>query len=97
MKVVFTEAAVADLDDLLTYTSLNYPSLVVPMERRIRAVIERIRLYPESARRLEQRPRVRVVPLIRYPYRIFYRIEGDRIEILHLHHASRDMPSFADK
>ncbi len=31
----------------------------------------------------------RVVPLIRYPYNIFYRASGDRIDILHIRHTSR--------
>jgi hypothetical protein len=26
---------------------------------------------------------------VRYPFRIFYRVAGDRIEILHIHHAAR--------
>jgi toxin ParE1/3/4 len=92
MKVVFTETALADLDDILEYTAENYPSLVSAVESRIRAVIERISIWPLSARQLLERPDVRVVPLIRYPYRIFYRISGDRAEILHIHHASRDLP-----
>jgi plasmid stabilization system protein ParE len=89
MKVVFTSAALADLDDILFYTSQNYPSVVAPLELRIRAVIERIERWPQSAREVEQRPGTRVVPLIRYPYKIFYRVAGDRIEILHIHHTAR--------
>jgi hypothetical protein len=29
------------------------------------------------------------VPLGRYPYKIFYRVIADTIEILHIHHAAR--------
>jgi plasmid stabilization system protein ParE len=54
MKIVFTSAALADLDEILAYTSANYPTLVIPVERRIRVVIERMRLWPESARRVEE-------------------------------------------
>ncbi len=36
------------------------------------------------------RPGVRVVPLGRYPYKIFYRVSGDAVEILHIHHAARE-------
>ena len=90
MRVVWTEAALADLDDILSYTATNYPTLVDSLERRIRAVIERLGAWPKSTRTVEQRPDVRVVPLIRYPYRVFYRINDDRVEILHIHHAARD-------
>ena len=92
MKIVFTSAALADLDEILAYTSANYPTLVIPIERRIRVVIERMRLWPESARRVEERLDVRVVPVTRYPFRIFFRVVGDQIEILHIHHTSRDKP-----
>jgi hypothetical protein len=32
---------------------------------------------------------VRIVPLVRYPYVIFYQVKEDRIEILHVRHTSR--------
>jgi len=35
---------------------------------------------------------VRVVPLIRYPYKIFYRVTPQAVEILYIHHASRLQP-----
>jgi toxin ParE1/3/4 len=89
MKVVWTEAALADLDDILTYTAENYPSLVGPVEKRIRSVVARIGRWPESARHVEQRPDVRVVPLLRYPYRLFYTIREGSVEMLHIHHTAR--------
>lgn len=91
MKVVFTEAALADLDQVLAFTRANYPASVISVERRIRTVIERISRWPESSRQVEERPGVRVVPIIRYPFRIFYRISGDKVEILHIHHAARQV------
>jgi toxin ParE1/3/4 len=90
MKVVWTDAALADLDDILAFTAANYPTLVNSVERRIRAVVERLGSWPASARIVDERPDVRVVPLIRYPYRVFYRINRDRVEILHIHHAARE-------
>jgi toxin ParE1/3/4 len=91
MKVVWTAAARSDLDDVLAYTAGHYPSVVGALERRIRAVAERVGRWPESARTVEERDGVRVVPLVRYPYRIFYQVTDDAVEILHIHHASREM------
>ncbi|WP_410052189.1 type II toxin-antitoxin system RelE/ParE family toxin [Bradyrhizobium sp. SZCCHNS1008] len=45
--------------------------------------------WSTSARRLPARPDVRVIPLGRSPYEIFYRATDDTIEILHIHHAAR--------
>jgi len=89
MRVVFTDAALADLDDILSFLAINYPALTTPVEGRIRAVVARLAKWPESARIVEQRPGVRVVPLVRYPYKIFYRIVDGTIEILHIQHTSR--------
>ena len=30
----------------------------------------------------------RVVPLVRYPYKMFYRVTPDAVEILYIHHAA---------
>ena len=90
MKVVWTESALADLDEILAYTAEHYPTLIGPLERRIRAAVARIADWPQSARAVEERPGVHVVPLIRYPYRIFYRVTDQAAELLHIHHAARD-------
>jgi toxin ParE1/3/4 len=54
-------------------------------ERRVRNVAR----WPESARRSATRANVRVTSLGRYPYKIFYRVADDTLEILHIHHAAR--------
>ena len=92
MKVVWTEAALAELNDILAYTAEHFPSHVAAIEQRVRRVIDRIGRWPESARAVEQRPGVRVAPLVRYPYRIFYRLGDEAVEILHVQRASRDEP-----
>ncbi|MBI4093563.1 hypothetical protein HY417_01235 [Candidatus Kaiserbacteria bacterium] len=43
----------------------------------------------EARDNVAQRPGVRVVPLVRYPYKIFYRISDSAVEILYIHHAAR--------
>ena len=92
MKVVFTEAALADLDDIASYLAANYPSAAPAVERRLRLAITRIARWPQSAQQVENRPDVRVVPLVRYPYRIFYRVTPEAVEILHIHHTARRAP-----
>ena len=89
MRISWTEAALADLDEILDYTSVHSPTAVTPLLRRVDAVLARISSRPESARRVLNRTGVRIVPLIRYPFKIYYQIETDRILILHIHHTSR--------
>jgi plasmid stabilization system protein ParE len=89
MKAVFTAAALSDLENIISYTKQNFPRSTVSLERRIRDVISRIEMWPHSGREVAERPGVHVVPLIRYPFRIFYALSGDEIHILHIHHAAR--------
>ena len=59
------------------------------LESRIRAVVERISRDPPSAPEVEQRSSIHVVPLIRYPFKIFYRVLDDRVRIMHIRHNAR--------
>jgi plasmid stabilization system protein ParE len=89
MKVVYTEEALEDLDAIADWLIAHYPTVAPAVERRIRSVVEHIARWPESSRRSAKRPGVRAVPLGRYPYKIFYRVTDDTVEILHIHHAAR--------
>ena len=90
MKVVYTDAALADLDDITLWLTANYPGLGPAVERRLRLVVAHIARFPDSMRASAHRPGVRVATLGRYPYKVFYRLRGDTVEILHIHHAARE-------
>ena len=70
----------------------TYPAKSAAFERRLRTVVMRIGAWPESAEEVAERPGVRVVPLIRYPYKVFYRVTSDAVEILYIHHVARRAP-----
>jgi toxin ParE1/3/4 len=89
MKVVWTDTALRDLEDITGYVLAHYPTVAAALERRIRLVVTRIGRWPESARRSTHRDGVRTVPLGRYPYRIFYRVDADTVFILYVHHTAR--------
>ena len=90
MKVAFTDEALRDLDDITDWLALHYPGLGAALEWRLRLVVAHIGRWPHSARHSSVDPSVRVMPLGRYPYRIFYRVTEDAVQILHIHHASRE-------
>ncbi|MFB9270225.1 type II toxin-antitoxin system RelE/ParE family toxin [Bradyrhizobium erythrophlei] len=90
MKLVFSRQALADLDEIATYYSVNAsPAVAAAIEHRFRSVIDRICKAPEAAPRVSGRDTVRVVTVLRYPFRIFYRVRGDTVDILHIRHTSR--------
>jgi toxin ParE1/3/4 len=90
MKVVYTDEAREDLDGILAYIAANYPTVYEAFLIRLRSVVARIGMWPDSAQEVAEEPGVRVVPLLRYPYKIFYRNTGEAIEIMYIHHAARE-------
>jgi toxin ParE1/3/4 len=90
MKLVYSRRALADLYGISAYYAASAsPAIADSVGRRLEDVIDRICRIPESAPRFSQRSRVRVVTVVRYPFRIFYRVRKDTIDILHIRHTSR--------
>ncbi|HTB05053.1 MAG TPA: type II toxin-antitoxin system RelE/ParE family toxin [Bradyrhizobium sp.] len=89
MKALYTEEAIKDLDAIADWLIVHYPAVAPAVERRIQSVVAHIARWPKSARRSAKRPDVRVVSIGRYPYKIFYRVVDDTVEILHIQHAAR--------
>jgi toxin ParE1/3/4 len=90
MKVEYSKRAVADLLEISADSRQAFGDKVAEaLEARIREVVKRISRYPLSAPEVEQRPGRHVVPLARYPFKIFYRVLDDRVRILHIRHSAR--------
>lgn len=90
MKVVWTREALADLATISMYYATNAsPVIAEAVKRRFLDVVERVQRAPFSAPRVTHRSRVRVVAVVRYPFRIFYRVSDDVIHIVHIRHTSR--------
>jgi len=93
MEVVFTDAATADLEAIARHLAADYPEIAPAVGRRIELVLARIGRWPQSSRRVAERPDVRVAALVRYPYNIFYRLTDDAVEVLHVSHTSGRPPT----
>ena len=84
--------AVADLEairEFITRDSRRYADLVV--ERLVTAV-DILGEFPQSGRMVPEHSRSDLRELVRPPYRIVYRLLGDRIDILTVFRASRQIP-----
>ena len=92
MRVVYTREALRELDGILKMTAAEFPAAYDGFVLRVRSVERRIALWPESALSVAEQPGVRMVPLVRYPFKLFYRVTSDTVEILHIHHAARRVP-----
>ena len=90
MKAVYTQGALSDLDDILAGLKSVSPLAAAAVESSVRATVTRVQEWPKSAHAVTQwKGKVRVIPLVRYPYVIFYQIKDEWIQVLHIRHTSR--------
>ena len=92
MKVRFSRLAIAEFDAILDYIAAANPAAAAQVETRVRRVVERIAQFPEGAPEIAERPGVRSVPLIRYPYVIHYTVNRGEVVILRIIHGARHSP-----
>jgi plasmid stabilization system protein ParE len=89
MRVEYSKRAVADLRKIAAYhLASDNPDLAVAIAARVRAVVARIARSPESASPVRQRRGVRQALLLRFPYKVFYKVTGDTIRIVHRRHTA---------
>jgi toxin ParE1/3/4 len=89
MKVEYSKRAAADLRKVSADSRAFGDAVAAAVEFRIRSIIAHIAARPHIAAKVVERPGMHVIPLIRYPYKIFYRVFEDRVRILHIRHTSR--------
>ena len=90
MKLDCAPRATADLGKIGEHSRRVFGDAVAAaLETYIRATVARIAVLPEIGRRLPRRPGVRVIPLVRYPFKIFYAVAHDTVTKLHIRHAAR--------
>ena len=89
MRVVYTPRALADLIDIADFLKARSPVGARAVELRIQRSFALLAEFPGAGRALQQRPQVRVMPLGRYPYLIFYTLSGEELTVLHVRHAAR--------
>ena len=94
MSIRYTARALEQLADIFDYIAQDNPQAAHSVRSRIKASIERLDDFPFSGR-ITERPGVRVLTVVRYPYRVFYSTQGTgEVIILRILHAARD-PSHA--
>jgi toxin ParE1/3/4 len=91
MKVRYTVPAQVDLDDIYNFVSETNPFAAERIKRQIRVDAELLGELPYIARESDY-PGIRIRKVRRYPYLIFYSVQGDEVRILHVRHGARRWP-----
>jgi len=89
VRVAYSADASRNLENIIAVIAKDFPSAYDGFVARLGAIERQIALWPNSARLVAGRAGVRMVPLVRYPYRLFYTVLPDAVYVLHVEHAAR--------
>jgi toxin ParE1/3/4 len=87
MNVRYTPAAFSDREQIFEYLSGRSASGARNVLASISETVKRLEDQPLSGYSTDNRE-IRVIFVVRYPCKIFYRVR-DEVEILHIRHTSR--------
>jgi toxin ParE1/3/4 len=88
MNIVYAPRALRDLKNIGAYLTERNPEGAANALGAIKSSIDTLSFFPQIGRLVDEAGHRRV-PVVRYPYLIFYRIDGNELLILHVRHTSR--------
>jgi toxin ParE1/3/4 len=88
VRIRYALRALADLEEIYGYLKERSPGAAPAVISTIRQQADQLTEFPYMARATDH-PGVRVLTLTRYPYRVYYRVDGDEVRIVHIRHTSR--------
>jgi toxin ParE1/3/4 len=91
MKVRYTDTALAEIDDILSYIARDNPLAADEVAAVMRATIARLADYPRLSIETDV-PGIRVAPVLPYRYLVFYAVSEDTIIVRNVRHGARQRP-----
>jgi len=95
MKVRYTETALEEIEDILSYIAKDNSSAALKASVTILATIDRIAEFPQTSSETDT-PGVRVAPVLPYRYLVFFSVADDALIIRNVRH-SRQQSIFPRK
>jgi len=90
MRVRYTRTALHEIEELLTYLARRNPAAASAVAARIEQVVGWIAEFPRIGYAVDQG--VRMLPLGRYPFLVFYTASEDEVLIRNLRHRAQLRP-----
>jgi len=89
MRIQWTPAAAADLQNLSDYLKDHHPHYRQPTMRKVYAAVQSLKEWPHRGRAgREEGTRELLFPPL--PYIAVYRVKGQSIEVLRIYHGAQD-------
>jgi toxin ParE1/3/4 len=93
-QVIWTEPALSDLNAIAEHIALDKPSAAANLVQKVFSGTERLERFPKSGRTPPELKESRYLEIIIAPCRIFYRIETDKVYILHVMRSERELRKY---
>ena len=93
-RLVWTEPALQDLDEIAEYIALDDVGAAKRLVRQVFDVVESLEQFPESGRRPPELQRTQYREKIVGPCRVFYRVEKESVYILYIMRGERMLRNY---
>jgi plasmid stabilization system protein ParE len=91
MKVRYTETALVEIDGIFSCLADRDSGVAAQVVARFEQLVSRLAEFPLLGYVVNEAG-VRILPLGRYPYLVFYTSQAEEVVILHVRHAARLRP-----
>lgn len=94
VEVIWTSPALDDLNNLAEYIALSNPIAAEKLVKKVFDIITRLESHPESGKRPQELVNLNYREVNVNPCRIFYKVDSDKVYILHVMRQERDLRRF---
>jgi toxin ParE1/3/4 len=93
-EIIWTNPALEDLNDIAEYIALSNMVSAKKLVGKIFEKVERLEDFPESGKQPTELSGLNYREVVANPCRIFYKVEADKVFILHVMKEERDLRKF---
>ncbi len=98
MKIDWSDRAVADLAEIRDYIAEDSETNAIALLERLFAAVENLEIFPDQGRRVPEAPELpELRELLAGNYRVIYRRQAKRVEVVLVIHGSRDLAGLDPK
>jgi toxin ParE1/3/4 len=93
-QVIWTEPALSQLEDVAEYIALDNPGAASALVQSVFEQVERLERFPHSGREPPELPNSVYREVVVVPCRLFYRVENEKVFILHVMRHEQQLRQF---
>ena len=93
-KIIWTEPAISDLNDIAEYIALDKISAAKKLVQKVFSRVELLSGSPNSGRKPPELSESRYREVVVGPCRIFYRVSGDEVIVVYVMRAERLLKNY---